>query len=169
MAGTITGVEYDFKLLVAQTLSTGLDLIVSAPKITIGTSNSGSIAAGGTPPFTTVWSDSRTLAGASETLDLTNLTDGLFSAVTTFAGLRINFIKIVAASGNNATGLTVKFGATEGYNLFGASGRVTIPPGGIVMAMYNDNNSTDIVNSTNDKIDVSGTAADVYSILLVGG
>lgn len=115
-------------------------------------------------PVTKDWSDDdRTLAGASETLDLASLPDG-----QNWTGLKVQIIQIKAHDDNNASGLTFGTGGTNGYNIFGhASGIHTLYPGDELHIKCKDNLQD--VGASDKTIDVAGTAGDKYDIQLVAG
>ena len=119
-----------------------------------------------TPPVTKVWSDRRTLGGTTETLDLTSLT-GFAGLAVDLTGLKIVGIYIKAADANNAAGLQVEPGSSNGLNVFGTSGLVIVPPGGCEGSYKKAGGPT--VGSGAKTVKVTGTAADVYTIVILAG
>lgn len=102
-------------------------------------------------------------AGAA-TVDLTNLA-GLFGAVD-MSGLRMQ-LAILQAHADNANPITVEAGASNGYNVLGASGEVTLAAGQAVMFFGNE--AAPDVGGAAKTIDVSGTGAQKLLLHLVFG
>lgn len=166
MADTISTVTYDFKLDVIQTIDYGIDGVNNNPATISGPSVSGVLSPTTTVPVTKVWKDQRTLAGSSETLDLTALTRTNLPTVD-MSGLKMQFIRFYAAS-TNANYLSIQQGAANPYFLLSANGSVTeLRPGAIFM-QYSPDNLAD-VSGTAKNILISGTAASTYDITLVFG
>lgn len=167
MADEITKVETDLKLKVTVTKDLGID---GTTNPTIAEETATSAKADYSPtspvPMTKSWIDTRSFT-TSETLDLTALPQANFTADVDFTGLKVQAIKIVAASANTNP-ITFKDGATNGYNIFGdASGQITLLAGGKCLMVFNDN--LDDVAAADLAIDVSATGTQAYDIQMVAG
>lgn len=118
-------------------------------------------------PATKVYSASLSVAGAPTIIDLVALTD-LEGDALTFLGLKIQLAFFRNPTGNNNS-ITIKFGATEGYNIFGdAAGIATLAPGAAIL-YYGANGGQDVADNADDKIDISGTGSQALDVLLVAG
>jgi hypothetical protein len=125
-----------------------------------------------TPIADTVVDLSFTLAGASTTKDLTAAPDAKDIADTVdLTGKKLVAILIVAASDNNAAGVTVVPGAVNGYDILGAAAdRLTIYPGQTVcLFQLGATSSWDAVGAADKTIDFTGTLGDELDILAVFG
>lgn len=160
-------VNYNLQLDVTAQLATGEDNVQSAASQTYTISgNNGQLSGTSTVPASKYWTDNRTLAGSSETLDLTSLT-GPYASSVTFNGLRIQCIKIVAGSANVAD-IIVDIGDTNPYHIFGdANAQVTLKAGAALEMVVPNNGQ--VVGSSNKNVKVSGTTGDSYNIMLVAG
>lgn len=118
-----------------------------------------------TPAVTKGWQDQVALSGGAVTIDLTALAlTGLTSV--DFTGLKVQAVKIkVSASATGA--MTFVPGATTGYNIFGASGSLVLPPGGVAV-IYAPEGWAD-VGAGAKNIDVSGTGTETFWIEMVAG
>lgn len=167
MADTVTSIAIWPRLRAEVELDTGLDMTDNPTVVDQMSDDSVNLTPSTTPPASVVWSDSRTLAGASESLDLRALDRGDLADVD-LNGKKVQALKIKAAAANNAAGLLFKTGASNGYNILGhADGEVTLLPGSMVL-LYVPDKLAD-VDATHKIIDVSGTAADQYDIQIVAG
>lgn len=166
MADTINSVAYDFKLDVVQTIDYGIDGVTNNPAVLSGPTASGTLYTSSTVPVSKVWKDQRTLAGASETLDVTALTRANLSTVS-MSGLRLQFIRVTSAS-TNANYLSLQQGAANPYYLFSGNGAVIELRPGATFMQYSPNN-LDAVSGTAKNILIGGTAAMVYDIMMVFG
>jgi len=160
-------VEAKYNLLLKVYESISLDYADNPEWRHLITGLDGTLNASSTVPATMVWSDERTLAGASETLDFTALARSPLANVDA-TGLKLQLMLLKAAEGNNVAGLLFDVGATNGYNLLGnANGQVLLHPGAAILQFEPD--KLPDVSGTEKTIDISGTAADEYGILLVFG
>lgn len=117
-----------------------------------------------TPAVSMQWADQRTLSGANETIDLTATS----TPVRDFDGLTIVMLKLKAATGNNAGGLTFSEGGTNAFLLFGGATEQVLLMPGQELEMY-FSTTGDVVSSTTKNILVAGTSGDVYDIHIVMG
>lgn len=124
-----------------------------------------------TPVVDTVVDLSRTLAGASESNDLTAapLASDITDTVD-LTGKKLVAMLLVADTGNDSGGLVVKFGATNGYDFLGASGQVTLFPGDThLVFQYGAAAGRDAVGASDKTMDFAGTVGDEVSILALFG
>lgn len=160
-------VNYNAQLEVTEILDTAEDNIVSAASQTYKIPNTyGSLTDTSTVPASKKWTDNRTLAGSSETLDLTSLT-GPYGTSVSFNGKKVQLVHI-SASASNVANIIVDIGGTNPYHIFGdANAQETLTPGGFILKYYPNNGQS--VGSSNKTILVSGTTGDSYNIHLVAG
>lgn len=118
--------------------------------------------ASSTPPATKWAAFVKTLSGGASTVDLTALT-GTNGAAVDGTGLKVRAIRI---ENDGANTLSVQAGASNGIDLFGASGKVVIPPGGHVQMYFAD--GSPVIASGDRTLDLAGTGAQTskWSILL---
>jgi len=147
-----------------ETLTSSVDGI-TAPDVTHDKFNTvGTFSATTTIPVTEVFSDTVALVAAAKTLDFTALAgvNGTIDAT----GLKLQFFLFRNPTGNSA--ITIKDGASNGYNLFGdASGQVTIPAGGLCQFFGAD--LLQDVAAADAEIDITGTGTESFDVLLVFG
>lgn len=112
-----------------------------------------------------IWSDVRALpAGGSETLDLTALSGADVMPDADFTGFKVVGLGLDAPEANTAN-ITFDAGAANGYNFLGtASSHLDLQPNGAYACDLPT--GTPLVSTTVKNIDVAGTAADVYDIIL---
>lgn len=162
-------VNYNFQANVAETLTLGHDQAADPVVNHSITGGRGSLPVSGGTPATEVWSDNITLS-TGHTIDLRALPDRLgidgVADDKDFDGLKVQLVKIVAPAGN-AADLVFKKGASNGYNLFGGTSWIAVPPGGTFQAYMNDGLAD--VSATVKTIDVTGTDDDTFTIILVAG
>lgn len=166
MAASVTA-KYDLKLNVYETLGLSQDL-ASDPAFTHAiTGLSGVIDSTTAVPATKVWSDTRTLSGGTETLDLTALARSP-AATVDMTGLKVQLVLIKADAANTQV-LTVAGAAATPYELFGdASGQASIPAGGAVL-VYGKDGLADVSATVKSVTVSSAMAAAIYSIIIVAG
>lgn len=126
------------------------------------------LTATSTPAVTKVYAQQRALSTGTLTLDLTALTDGSGAAMD-LTGLKVQFVAVankpVSGAANTDT-LNVKFGATNGYNIFGdAASEATLAIGGWCI-FYNPEGTPD-VGASAKTIDFSGSDADADFIVMI--
>lgn len=161
-------VSYTSNLTVTETVSDGL---VSSSANTLsfnGANTSGTFIAStsGTPCAkrgSASLAGLVTLSGGAATIDLTALV-GSNGAVVTGDGLKVQFAKFKNTA---AAAMVVVGGASNGYLLFGASGSLTIPPGGEMLMKFSD--GTPDIDSTHKTLDITGTASQTMLIEFVMG
>lgn len=165
----LTSATVNLRLFGSESLSLSEDH-VSDPTVAhsdFGTgATSVALSSGSTPPATQIWSDQITLSAGAATVDLSALTHPI--ATLDLTGLKVQAIKIAAASANTAA-ITASDGATNGYNIFGdASGQVTIAAGGEVV-FYNPEGNPD-VGAAAKTIDFSSGDTDaIFDIMVIAG
>lgn len=162
-------VKYQNILEITETITTSYDLAgnaVVSPVHKIDAAG-GTRNAGTTPAAVDGWSDRRALVAGADSIDLAALT-GAAGLAKSAVGYKLQNIRIRPLDANSNP-ITFAKAAVEGYSLFGdADGELTLYPG---MDVNIDCNGklAEIVNNTNDKIDVSGTGTEGYDIILVWG
>jgi len=167
MADSISKVETDLKLKVTMTKDLGIDGATN-PEIVqeTGTNAKADFSPTTTVPMSVVWTDTRTFA-TTESLDLTALPQANFSANVDMTGLRVQVIKIIAASSNGAN-IQIDKSGVNGYFIWGASAdSVTLLPGCAIEMVCNNN--MPLIGATAKSIDVSGTGTLTYDIQIVAG
>ncbi len=110
---------------------------------------------------------SKTLASASETVSLTAAPLARdISKTQDLTGKKLVAILISAPSTNSAA-ITIAPAGTNGYNLFGASGQVTLQPGEALVKLYDSGstNNSPAVSATAKDITISGTTGDKVEII----
>lgn len=171
MADSIVSLTYGPLLQVIQTIDIGIDGAVNRQAILEIADIAGVLAGDGTTwPISKAWQDQRTVAGTTETLDLTALARANLPTVD-FTGLRLKFVVILAAAGQANT-MTFQTGTSNGYPLFGATALGLGVPllGGDVYYYATNNTATlPVVSATAKDILVTTTAGYIYTILLVAG
>jgi len=123
-----------------------------------------------TPAITTEPADlSKTLASATETLDLTSIPaarDTVQVPDLDMSGKKLAGIIVKAATGNNTGGVTIKPSSSNGYNLFGASKEIVVFPGGsMVLFTSGAAVNREAVGAAAKSIDLVGTVGDQVSIM----
>lgn len=112
---------------------------------------------------------SKTLSGSSATLDLTaapTARDITLSVDKT--GKKLVAIVIVADAENNAAGVTIGPGDSDGYNLWGNSSSIVLLPGERLVRAFTAAASTHQAVASGDKtIKYAGTTGDVIQCLAV--
>lgn len=125
-----------------------------------------------TPLVDTVVDLSRTLAAASETQDLTAAPEAQnVNDTVDLTGKKLIALIIVASASNNAAGLTIDPGATNGYNFLGdAAYGLKLWPGSVhEFWQLGAAAGVDAVGSSAKNLDFAGTVGDVVSILALFG
>ena len=121
--------------------------------------------ANSTPSIAQVASGQKLMSAGAGTIDLTAVpsTNG-----ATYNG---NGQKVVAfeiqALATNAGNITVKFGASNPYNIFGASGQCTLVPGECIVNYKVSGGQA--IGGTTKNIDLSGTTTDGISYIITMG
>lgn len=160
---------YNALLTVKETLALGLDNATDpTTPHTLG-DHAATLSASTTPPVTKTFSDDIALVAGAGTLNLSTLA-GPLSTTIDFTGLKVQVIKLVAAS-TNTGGITVAKGDAQPYNLFGednvSSETVEVLPGDAVLIVHNE--TTEDVGAAIKNIKFTGTGTDTLRIMLVAG
>ena len=159
---------YDFKLKVVETLGLSQDLADDPELIhQLDTLIRGKLDANSAVPGTKVWSDTRSLSGGDETLDLTALTRGSAPTVD-FTGLKVQMF-IFAPASTNTGQIIVGQGAANPYFLFVTTGKAAdVSEGGALMVFHNERLAD--VSATVKNIRIQSADLDAtYSVILVAG
>jgi len=125
-----------------------------------------------TPKADTVVDLSHTFVTTSKTWDLTAApTAKNINGTVNLTGKKLVALLAYAFPANNASGVLIKSGAANGYDLFGnAAYGVTLYPGmAIDLFQLGAAAGEPAVGATDKTIDLTGTAADVVRILAVFG
>ena len=153
---------YNFDLRPVKTLTVGrLDVSGQGTRATLNATS--------TPPVSNIAGGTRVLVASADAIDLTAVEDHS-GAEQDFTGLKLQAVWIKADADNEAAStVTFEPGSSNGYDLFGASGQITLGPGDECMFVFQD--SLEDVSGTAKAIDVSssGDATAAYSITLVAG
>lgn len=157
-------VIYSSILTVKDTLSAGVTF-VTAPTVTHDGLNTGMnvLAASTAPPITKVASGTATLSAGAATINLAALT-GPGGGAVDFTGLKVQFMKLKNPSAND---ITVVGGASNGIDLFGTAGSLTVRAGGEVLMYFNDLGPD--VAAADRTLDLAGTASQTLQYEFVAG
>lgn len=164
---TTVAVTYEAKCTVQETLDTTLAPAASASnrKITHDQYNwSGTLNSGTTPPATDVLSFVKALSAGAATIDLTAITHE--GRTIDGTGKKVQIFK-ARNKPTNANPITIQPGASNGYDLAGASSKIVLNPGDHVM-LYCHDTAPDIA-SGDKTIDLSGTGAQELELEIVLG
>lgn len=104
-----------------------------------------------------------TLSSGAATIDLTDVAGTTGDQSMSGKSLRTIYLQ---ATSDNAGVISVQAGATNGYPLFGSSGKITLSPGdsmGLRISTTND------VDGTHKTIDLAGTGDDSLVIVMTFG
>ena len=158
------------RLSIAQTADQSLDAVTTNPTFDNNFADvTATINGTSAAPATKAYTDTIALAAGVATIDLQSLL-GPGGAALTFAGLKVQQIRITCPTGNTA-GITFDVGATNGYNLFGednvSNESVEVLPG--CAAQFFQNDKLEDVDATHKDIDVTGTGTEGFNIELVAG
>lgn len=108
---------------------------------------------------------SKTLSGASASLDLTAAPLARQPAVTTdLTGSKLFALQITAPSTNTAA-ITVKQGASNGFPILGAASLVVLNPGDRIVLVASAITSKQAVDATHKTVDYAGTSGDSVKIV----
>ena len=166
MAVTVTA-QFEDKLVVTRTDDLGLGANNTAcavtQKIDQGSSKFTSASA---VPVTKSFSKVIALSGGAATIDLTAVDVGTLPDED-WSGLKIQFIAVKATDAN-ASRITVKTGAVNGYEIWGSTGGEIAFAAGQRTAM-NLNEKQDDVGPTDKTIDLTGSGTETIEIQLVAG
>lgn len=99
---------------------------------------------------------------ATDSWDLTALTDGPDGATVNLAELRGTFIYVVSG-----TSLTVGVGAANGFEGYGANFEIVLKPGDYLW-IPNGNNDVRVTDGTHKVLDFLAAGAVVYDVCFIG-
>ena len=118
-----------------------------------------------TPPVTKVWSDNVALSGGAKTLDLEALVNANLPNIN-FVGLKVQVLMMSCPSANTGA-ITITSGASNGYDIGGASMSYALDPGGTLVLFLID--TAPDVAGADSEIDFAGTTTETFDILMVAG
>lgn len=157
MTGTL---KYEFKATATEIVDLGTDYGAD-PAIDWSLAvTRGTLKADSTLQCDELWSDQIALAAGAHTVDLTSLAKGNLPTLD-LTGSKISFVRIQNPAGNAA--MTFTAGASNGYDLFGASWSIVLSAGDEFMALVN---SAPTVAAMAAEIDVAGTGTESFNILI---
>lgn len=158
-------VKYKFQATVIETLGSNTDSASATRRKVIHDQfdEFGTLTSATSVPVTTVAEAVVALSGGAKTIDLTALT-GTNGATVSMSGLKVQIFRFKNLGANQ---MTIVGGAANGYLLWGASGSVIVPAGGIVQFFGNETLAD--VDGTHKNIDVSGTAAQTFELTVIAG
>ncbi len=150
---------------VKETVALGLDNVTD-PRIIheIGLLLPAKLTSATTPPVTKIWSDNVALAAGAKVLDLEALVNDNLPNVN-FVGLKVQLLVFSVPAGNSA--ITITSGASNGYDIGGASSSWAIGPGGQLILLLNE--TAPDVAGADSEIDFAGTGSETFDILMVAG
>jgi hypothetical protein len=109
------------------------------------------------------WNDSRTLGGASETLDLAGSLTSRVATAASFAKIKSVYIKAAAA---NAGNIVVGSGSNPLVSIW--TGTVILQPGADFLIRTPSVNGYAVTAGTGDILQVAGATGYVYEIAITG-
>jgi hypothetical protein len=118
-----------------------------------------------TPPVSKVVGRTLALSSGAATVDLTTIT-GANGATVNSTGSRVQAIYLENVAANSNT-IAVTQGASNGYDGFGPDFKVTLNPGAMLL-IYSADGGTDI-GASNRTLDLAGTGAQTFNLLVVTG
>jgi len=159
----IVRVNLDSILDIIETLTLNQDL-AGDPQVTHTIASTSVVLKPTTSPVvTSVWSDNRNVTAGK--LDLIALPNTTLPNID-MTGLKVHAIQIKTAAANAAL-INFKFGAANPYNIFGAAGTLDVHPGSTFL-LYAPEILPDVAAGAKD-IDVAGTGADLYDVIIIAG
>lgn len=162
---SVTSLAYVSNMTVVETLTTNVPA-ASTPSVTHnGFNTTQNLNSGTTPPVTQVAAFIQLLSAGAATIDLTALTGTNGSSVSG-SGLKIQAIKVIAL-GTNANPVTLKFGASNPYNLMGSAWQVALSAG--EEFLFFGNNAAPTIGGSAKTIDLSGTGTQGVDVIIVMG
>lgn len=163
--------KFNSILTVLETLSSVDTPTATAPVVTHDGMNeiTPALSASSSPAATVLAAGQYLLSGTTGSIDLTAIasTNG---ATVTGNGLKVQQFKIRAQKASavaNTGTITLKFGASNPYNLLGASWQIGLTTGESILD--NCNNGKPVIGSGAKQIDISGTSGDGFEYLFVMG
>ena len=162
-----TSVTYKSNVTVAETLSSNVPG-ASDPTITqAGYNTEGTYSSTTTPPVTKSVVNTVALVAGAKTIDLTALT-GINGGAVAFTGLKVQFAKFRNPSTNTGA-ITIQAGASNAYNMLGASWKVILQTGDEFTWKGSDDSGVPDVASGAKNIDLAGTGTESIEMVLVAG
>ena len=159
-------VAYSSKLTATQTLG---DTYVSTTKSTFvlnGLDSSETYNASSSPgAVTKIATFEQALTSGNATIDLRALIAAAGSVIDG-NGLKVKFIKL-RGNAANANAIVVVPGASNGYNLFGTTFKVTLEPTQEILAYLA--NAAVAIDATHKTIDLTGTGSQVLEVAVLMG
>lgn len=117
-----------------------------------------------TPAVSLVAADAMSLTGGTDTINLAAAPDALGGTSVDFTGFKV--VGLIFNNSANSNSVTIAKGATNGYEL--QSTHSIVLGAGAVMAFDFDDSLSDVAAGART-LDVTGTASDVLSYVIVGG
>ena len=117
------------------------------------------------PAVTKVWSDNVALSAGAKTLDLQALVNDNLPNVD-FTGLKVQVFHMSCPTANTGV-ITVTPGASNDYDLGGASMSYEVSPGASLVFLFADN-APDVANADSE-LDFAGTGTETFDIVMVAG
>lgn len=166
LLGATLTVTYNSTLSVKRVYSGG-NASAADNSLTIdGLKTTASLGVASSPPPAVDAAGTATLSGGALTLDLRALADEDTGTVVDGNGLKVQMYKFKAAAGN-ANPITITAGASNGYELFGASGSLTLHPGDEVLVKCTETKPD--IDATHKTLDLAGTGSQTLDYHLVMG
>lgn len=152
-----------FQAQITETLASGVDGSASPSILHAAFDDSYSLSSSSTPPITKCVVKSVALSGGAATIHLGTIT-GTNGLAQDMSGLKVQIFR-VKNTGTNAMTFTV--GASEGYNLMGASMNFVLLSG--QQLMFYGNDATPDVAAADRQIDVAGTGTETFELTILAG
>lgn len=156
---------YTSALTATETLTTNVPDVASNSIVHNGFNKTLNLNSTTTPATTKTASFVKALSAGAGTIDLTALF-GTNNLTTDGTGLKVIACKFQAVVGN-ANVITLKFGASNPYNLLGASWQVALQPGQEIL-LYAVS-AAPVIGSGAKNIDLSGTGSQSVNCIIVMG
>ena len=159
--------NYLSNVTVNETLTTGVPAANASNAIIVHDqyNSNQALTATSTVPVTKVAAFEQDLTGGAATIDLTSLT-GANGVTVDGTGLKVQVIKFIAKAAN-ANVLYVDVGASNGYDLLGASMYLGLQPGQEITIYGND--ATPDIATADKTLDLTGTGTQGLKVIVVMG
>jgi aspartokinase len=148
---------------IQETLASGVDGAGTPTILHSSFDDQGTLTASTTPPVTKCVVKVIALSAGAATIDLTTIT-GTNGLVQDSTGLKVQYFRVKNLGANT---MTFTVGASNGYNLAGATFNVPLEQNQWFILYGND--ATPDVAAGDRTIDVAGTAAQTFELTLVTG
>jgi PKD repeat protein len=148
---------------IQETLASGVDGAGTPTILHSSFDDQGTLTASTTPPVTKCVVKVIALVAGAATINLATIT-GTNGLAQDSTGLKVQYFRV---KNLGAAAMTFTAGASEGYNLAGASFNMAILPGQWFIFFGND--ATPDVAAADRQIDVAGTGTDTFELTLVTG